>query len=292
MDLDEYQRLSAATDQRPGREDDALVFPMIGLASEVGGLVNQYKKRIRDGEAHALFSDRVAEELGDILWYLANVATKLDLSLDEIASLNLRRIRERWPSETSEQPPQLLDESWPENEQIPRHATIIFSETLEEGRPRVHLSCDGEQIGDPLSDMAKSDDAYRYHDAFHLSYAALLGWSPISRSFFDRKRRSNPITSEVEDSGRAKVIEEAIAVLAFEYARTARFLEGVHTLDFTLLQTIHNLVSGLEVRIRTTREWETAIIRSFEIWRQLRANKGGVVTINLPDRDIVYSPPA
>ena len=55
MNLDEYQERANQTDQRPGRDEAALAFPLMGLASEVGSLLNQYKKRVRDGEAHALF---------------------------------------------------------------------------------------------------------------------------------------------------------------------------------------------------------------------------------------------
>src|SRR5947209_2118257 len=99
MDINEYQREANRTDQRPGEDEAALVFPMVGLASEIGSVLNQFKKRVRDGDAHSLFSERIAEELGDILWYAANLATKLNLDLGAIAELNLRRIRERWPVE-------------------------------------------------------------------------------------------------------------------------------------------------------------------------------------------------
>ena len=62
-----------------------LIVPMLGLAGETGQLLSEYKKHLRDGEAHRLFKERVSEELGDLLWYIANVASKFDLTLDEIA---------------------------------------------------------------------------------------------------------------------------------------------------------------------------------------------------------------
>src|SRR4051812_8275299 len=99
----------------------------MGLASEVGALVNQYKKRVRDRDAHELFSDRVSEELGDCLWYIANLAEKLDLSLEHIAQLNLRRIGERWP-QGSDFPVLLLDEGCSPEEQLPRETSVRFSE--------------------------------------------------------------------------------------------------------------------------------------------------------------------
>src|SRR5690606_11371584 len=97
---------------------------------------------------------------------------------------------------------------------------------------------------------------------------------------------------EIEDSGRAKVIEEGIAAFLFEYARREDFLDGVHAIDFSMLETISGLVRGLEVRVRTTRQWEQAILRSFEIWRALRDHQGGTVHINLPSRKIDFEAPA
>ncbi len=231
MELNEYQRLANETDQRPagvGDDGDAvLVFPLMGLASEVGSLVTQYKKRVRDGDAHALFTDRVAEELGDVMWYVANLSAKLDLDLEEIAALNLKRITERWPTEDASVPAKLLDDDYPTEEQLPRLATVRFEEVEVDGRMKLRLSSEGTKLGDELTDMNYDDDGYRFHDAFHLTYAAMLGWSPVARSFFKTKRGSDPRVREIEDGGRAVVIEEAISALVFDYARQQRYLEGV-----------------------------------------------------------------
>src|SRR6266566_48991 len=291
MELNSFQRQANRTDQRPGEDEAALVFPLVGLASEVGSLLNQFKKRVRDGEAHALFSERVAEELGDVLWYVANLATKLDLELDDIAALNLRRTSERWPTGGEDEPPRLLDEGFNASEQLPRKAAVRFVQVEEDGRKRVRMYWEGRQLGHPLSDMAWDPDDYRFHDAFHLTYAAMLGWSPISRWLFDRQRRSDLRFREIEDSGRSKVIEEAVSTIAFEYAREERYLEGVKHIDFSLLQTIRNMTSRLEVRIRTVRDWERAILRSFEMRRALSANAGGTLRLDLTARCIDFSAP-
>ena len=292
MELDEYQRRANLTDQRPGRDDAALVFPLMGLASEVGSLLNQYKKRVRDGEAHSLFSDRIAEELGDVMWYVSNLASKLDLSLESLAHLNLKRIGERWPLADGDPPSWLLDEEFPTLEQLPRQASVTFTEIEENGRPRVRLTWNGAEIGNPLSDMAWEGDDYRFHDAFHLTYAALLGWSPRSRSFFGRRRQSDERLEEIEDSGRAKVVEEAVSILAFEYARKERFLEGVEQIDYSILTLVTDMVAGFEVRIRTVREWERAILRSFDMWRDLRTHHGGRLDLDLVARTIAFVPDA
>lgn len=296
MELNEYQRLANQTDQRPvgadGDEDSVLVFPLMGLASEVGSLITQYKKRVRDGDAHALFTDRVAEELGDVLWYLANLAAKLDLGLEDVAALNLKRITERWPVEGAAVPAKLLDADYPPEEQLPRKATVHFEEVEIDDRMKLRLSSEGTKLGDDLTDMNYDDDGYRFHDAFHLTYAAMLGWSPVARSFFKAKRDSDQRVREIEDGGRAVVIEEAISALVFEYARQARFLKGVPHLDFELLRSVSGFVSHLEVRTRTVDEWEKAILRSYVIWRQLRDHQGGTVHLNLLDRTIDFEPPS
>src|SRR5207244_2809302 len=120
-------------DKSPPEPERGLVFPMMGLASEVGALVSQYKKFVRDGEAHSFFSDRVAEELGDCMWYIANLASKLGLTLDEVAQLNLKRTRERWPLPGEENPVLLLDDGSPEHEQLPRTVTVTFEEIQHAG---------------------------------------------------------------------------------------------------------------------------------------------------------------
>lgn len=294
MELNEYQLLANRTDQRPlGRGDDemALVFPLMGIASEVGSLVRQYKKHVRDKDAHQLFSLRVSEELGDVLWYVSNFAGKLDLDLEGIAKLNLERISERWPEPNTQLPARLLDDEYPHSEQLPRQVDVRFEETEEDGTAVVRLWQGDKQLGDAVTDMNYDPDGYRFHDAFHLSYAALLGWSPVSRFFFKTKRESDKRVREIEDGGRAVVIEEAISASIFEYARANAFLDGLDNVDSELLYNIKGLVSHLEVRVRTIQEWEQAILRSYEVWRQLRARGAGVVRLDLDQRTVEFIPP-
>ena len=107
LTLAEYQRRSQRTDHFPQPDDeggDPLLGPLLGLAGEVGTLLAAYKKRLRDGAAYELFKDNVAEELGDILWYLANAAEKAGLSLDEVARSNLAKTSDRWPARGSARP--------------------------------------------------------------------------------------------------------------------------------------------------------------------------------------------
>src|SRR6266568_1236106 len=101
-----------------------------------------------------------------------------------------------------------------------------------------------------------------------------------------RKRRSAPDIDEVEDGGRAIVIDEAIVAYVWEYARRHRFLEGVTTVDYPVLKTIRQLTDGLEVAARTAHDWEEAILAGYRVFREVRARKGGVLAVDLQARSI------
>src|SRR4029079_5155490 len=98
MTFTEYQKLAIETDKTGDDKVKSLMIPLLGLAGEAGSLLSEYKKWLRDGESYLPFTDQVAEELGDILWYLANLASKLNLDLGEIAAENLAKVAERWPA--------------------------------------------------------------------------------------------------------------------------------------------------------------------------------------------------
>lgn len=293
MDFRAYQIEALTTDVSAlkGEEGpDALVVPMLGLAGEAGELLSEYKKHLRDGDAHSLFKERVREELGDLLWYVANVATKFGLDLDEVATFNLAKVKERWAQANDLKPG--FDASSLDGERLPRQMDVHFAEVLIDGRPMVEISVNGERIGSPLGDNAYDSDGYRYHDVFHLSYAATLGWSPNLRAFLKRKRKSQPLLDEVEDGGRARILEEAVVALTFDYARDHKFLAGINQIDYGLLKTIKSMVAHLEVGGCSLANWETAILRGFDVWRQMFANRGGVVHINMDERTIRYEAPA
>src|SRR5436190_22949365 len=110
MDFDDYQRQAQTTDQRP-EGDDSVVIPLLGLAGEAGTLLSEYKKRLRDGASHSEYEPLVAEELGDLLWYIANLASKFDLKLSDIAAANLDKARDRWGAVARAHA--LLDEDFP-----------------------------------------------------------------------------------------------------------------------------------------------------------------------------------
>ncbi len=81
----------------PGHGENP-IYPTLGLAGEAGEVANVVKKMWREHEGDVTQEDRrrVADELGDVLWYLTQLATELHIPLADIARLNLEKIRERY----------------------------------------------------------------------------------------------------------------------------------------------------------------------------------------------------
>lgn len=305
MDLDDFQRRAHATDQNPKPENQVEeitrspqkheVIPLLGLVGEVGGLLAEYKKLLRDGATHRKFRDEVEEELGDILWYVANVATKFNLSLNKIAESNLAKVEDRWASPAQHHI--LYDDGLSANQQLPRRFEYDFEHQSIGGVMKMVLidRLVGEAAGDPLTDNAYEDDGYRFHDVLHLAFAACLGWSPVLRKLLRKKNRLVNRTpsdvDEVEDGGRAQVIEEAIVAAAYVYASNHNFLDGVEAVDWQILRHIKQLTSQVEVRNRTAWEWNEVLLRGFAVWRQLRAHGGGGVRGDLLAGTIEFIPP-
>jgi hypothetical protein len=256
----------------------------------------EYKKLLRDGTTHRKFGEEVAEELGDVLWYVANVANKFGIDLDEIAEQNLAKTADRWIPPGAGR--HLYDDSLPEDQQLPRHFEYGFEHREFNGITKlVLLDCGtGDATGDPLTDNNYEDDGYRFHDVLHLSFAACLGWSPILRKLLrDRQRivhRTPSATDEVEDGGRAKVIEEAVVAAAYIYADENNFLEGAEAVDWQLLRHIKQMTKHVEVGNRSGWEWNDALLQGFAAWRQLREHEGGRVRGDLLARTIEFLPPA
>jgi NTP pyrophosphatase (non-canonical NTP hydrolase) len=280
-----YQEAALQTDQRQGTDLADIVVHLLGLAGEAGSVATEYKKMLRDGAAHTAAKARIREELGDVLWYIAALATKLDLDLDDIARANLEKTRDRWQRTTADP----FDDDYPHSEQLPREGTFEFvASVTDEGRPAVQVWHDGRWLGDPLTDNSHVGDGYRFHDVFHLAYAAVLGWSPVTRKLTGTKRKSNPEIDEAEDGGRAIVCEEGIALNAFAYATSHNYLVGVSRLDFPFLNSIRDNTTSYEVGVRTAADWEQAILTGFAAWRALRDNNGGTVVLNAETRSLVF----
>jgi NTP pyrophosphatase (non-canonical NTP hydrolase) len=96
MNFTDYQQKAKATAKYPVI-GHGVIYPTLGLTNEAGEVAGKIKKVFRDKDG--IISDETREalkaELGDVLWYLAQVATELNLSLDEIAEHNIAKLLDR-----------------------------------------------------------------------------------------------------------------------------------------------------------------------------------------------------
>lgn len=96
MNFEEYQKLSRKTAIYPDK-DNNFVYVTLGLVGEAGEIAEKIKKIFRDNNG-ILDEERkqvLKKELGDVLWYLAQLSTELGLSLDDIACFNIEKLSSR-----------------------------------------------------------------------------------------------------------------------------------------------------------------------------------------------------
>ena len=94
MKINEYQKLAMLTLNKELDKKDILINSVMGLCGESGEAIDIVKKWLAQGQ---LDKDHLAKELGDIAWYLAEAATALDLSLEDILQANLDKLKKRYP---------------------------------------------------------------------------------------------------------------------------------------------------------------------------------------------------
>ena len=101
MTLDEYQELALRTAGHREGDKEKLTYTALGLMGESGEVAETIKKAFYHG--HPLDREALSKELGDVLWYLAVMADALGLSLNQVASENIEKLRARYPEGFSEE---------------------------------------------------------------------------------------------------------------------------------------------------------------------------------------------
>ena len=289
LTLDQYQELAAGTDLDLGSTDP--MVPLLGLAGEVGSLTAEYKKRIRSGgQSYVGFEQAIPIELGDILWYLATLARRVGLTLSEVATVNLSKTRDRYIL-TDGTLAFSYDDGFPDGQRLPRHFDATFTTHIEGGITKCHLKIEGEELGALIDDNARHQDAYRFHDIFHIAHAAVLGWSPVLRSLVRVKRGIDKDIDRIEDGARAIAREEAVTAMIFELASEWSYFDGAERVDDGVLRAAKAVTAHLEVGAQPASEWERAILTGYAAWRDLRDNDGGRVRVDLDERTVQFIEP-
>ena len=290
MKFSDYQESAKDTIQEyEVNESVKNVIPFLGISGEAGSVLSELKKHLRDGDSYTSFGKNLKQELGDVLWYISAIATQNGLSLEEIASENLTKIKDRF-LEVDLMSIRDYDEDYPVTERFPDELEIEFKSYEEDGHKKMMIlnNSTGEKIGDPLTDNTYEDDGYRFHDIFHYGYLAFLGWSPVLRKLLDKKRRSRPEIDENEDGARAAIIEEAISLYIYGHAKNHQLLKYSKSIDTEVLNTIKQLVSQIEVKDCTARQWEVVVLKSYEVFNKLKEYDGGRVLVSKKNRDLIY----
>ena len=95
LDFDEYQRLAMRTKNPKLTYSELRVNAALGMAGEAGEVADHFKKVLF--QEHELNPEKVIEECGDELWYIAEMAEGLGMNLSEIAEHNIEKLRKRYP---------------------------------------------------------------------------------------------------------------------------------------------------------------------------------------------------
>ena len=180
-----------------GFDEGAFERALLELAREAGDLAKRF--------VEAAYLDNVDALRGDLVKFLrplGQAAAAAKVSLDEAGRKNIAKTQGRWPTE--ERFPPLFDEGLHADEQLPRLLRVEIYEREVNGKKFVFQKSGGILLGDRLTDNHLPEDDYRFHDVFHLAYAAVLGWSPTTRALLKIKRKSRAEIDENEDGARAK----------------------------------------------------------------------------------------
>ena len=96
MELNHYQKESRKTALYPDIGRNA-IYPTLGLVGEAGEVADKVKKILRDKEGvfDKYSKDAIKLELGDVLWYIAQLSSELGYELEDVANANLQKLNSR-----------------------------------------------------------------------------------------------------------------------------------------------------------------------------------------------------
>lgn len=95
MKINEYQQLAMTTLNKDLSKDDVLINGVMGLCGESGEVIDIVKKHLHQG--HPLDKEKIIKELGDVAWYIAEIAYALDVKLEDVLIQNIEKLKKRFP---------------------------------------------------------------------------------------------------------------------------------------------------------------------------------------------------
>ena len=95
MTINEYQKLAMTTLNKDLTEKEILINGVMGLCGESGEAIDIVKKWLAQG--HELDKDKLIKEIGDVAWYIAEIATALGVTLEEVLAKNIEKLKARYP---------------------------------------------------------------------------------------------------------------------------------------------------------------------------------------------------
>lgn len=208
------------------------------------------------------------------------------VSFQEVIDFNIRKSNGRFAVLDNMALP-TFDQDEHRDERLPDTFEI---EVSQRSNGRTYIKKNGVFIGDPLTDNIAVSDGYRFHDVFHMAYAAILHWSPVFRSLLKNKRKGNPEKDESEDGGRAIVIEEGVSAWIFSIAKDNKYFEGQSSISFDVLKTVKQFVHGYEVDSCPYSLFEKAILDGYAVFRELKKHERGLIVGNRQERSIIFKP--
>jgi hypothetical protein len=278
-----FASLQPAIMPRSTEPSAAFEKTLLQLAGEVGLLVADHEAGRLTGSQSALAGRLIA-----ITRTLIQAANEAGVTLEAAAIKNLSKIFDRWPWERIYPAP--LDAEADPEEQLPRDLYVDVFERKVRGQTYVFQRCNGLNIGDRLTDNAMMADDYRFHDVFHYAYVAVLSWSPVIRSLFRLKRKSDPKIDDAQDGARATLIEEGVATWIFGQAIDLDFFANIKhgDLPFDLLKHVRQFVAGYEAEQCPLWLWEEAILEGYAAFRFLREHRRGRIHIDMNNHRLSF----
>ncbi|PAT64492.1 pyrophosphatase [Psychrobacter sp. JB193] len=211
----------------------------------------------------------------------------LELNLLEIVERNKFKIRDRFIDINKLKLPELcFDDGFDSDEQLPINFEVHI---IKKSNGKSYLKWNNVFIGSALNDNHQDSDNYKYHDVFHLAFAAVLHWSPTFRALIKHKRKSEPSIDENQDSGRPIVIEEGLSAWLFSMSKENSIdFTQADNISYDLLKTIRIFVKGYEVEKCPLQLWVKAITLGYSVFNQVVENEGGIIIGNRKERTLKY----